>query len=116
MNKTPTRLSDVLIIDTNEFITHDVSVVTIVADVQYDECVEFHGVAKRHPHDKANADVARLVATARAYRNLADSLERRANGLVSHNDDITAHKNKIKENWSTHSRRRRYWQRKMSSR
>lgn len=112
MTRIPTKRSEVFIVDMDEVITGDVSVVTLTADIQYDENLEFHGVAKRHPNDRANADVARLLATARAYRHLADGLEKRANGLVTHNDDINDHKHRIKENWASHSRRRRYWQKK----
>lgn len=46
------------------------------------------GTAKRSPEDKPNSQVARRLALGRAFSSLGKTLERQANGLVKHADDI----------------------------
>ena len=113
MSKMPTRNSDVVIIDTDHNIAHDVVIVTISAVVQ-GEMIECKGTAIRHPHDKFDADTGVLLATARAYESLAKKLHIRANGLVKHNDDVARHKGIIKANLAAHRRRRNNYLRRQA--
>lgn len=88
MPKAITRLSRVQVKDT--FITYDsnVALVELIVDVQHDAQRTFTGSARRHPDDKADPDVAILLAQARAYASLAHALDKRARGLVAHKDDV----------------------------
>lgn len=81
-------LSRVQVKDT--FITWDsnVAIVELVVDIQHERQRTFTGSARRHPDDRPDADVAILLAQARAYTSLANALNRRAKGLVAHKDDV----------------------------
>lgn len=50
------------------------------------------GTAKRDPHDDDDAEVAFLLAYGRAFETLGRKLQKRANGLNKHNDDIKNYK------------------------
>ncbi len=56
------------------------------------EMVEINGSARRHPYDKRNNRIGLLLAQGRAYRRLADRLERQANGLIKHAQDVKRHR------------------------
>ncbi len=88
MSKTLSTLSRVQIKDVEATWDSQVAIVDIVADIQHDNNQVFTGSARRHPDDSPNADVAILLAQARAYTALANSLTRRAQGLVAHRDEI----------------------------
>lgn len=94
MSKKISELSHVDIRDVRTSYTSDVAIVEIIADVQYDRLQVFTGSARRHPEDKANPDVAILLATARAYTSLSNALQRRSAGLVAHRDDVARLKQK----------------------
>ena len=115
MRKTPTNLSEVHIYRQDTRTYGDVTV-TVVAAVVGGEYMEFSGTAKLHPDDRPDADTGRLVSIARAYESLANALNRRATGLVKHNDDMAAHNAWLRVNRRTVTRRRRAWERRMAKR
>lgn len=69
-------------------------VASVVIDCAYGDydnnTIEVVGNAKRDPKDKADAWVGLELAYARAVVKLGETLMRRANGLVKHNDDVAA--------------------------
>lgn len=65
------------------------------------ELIEVCGEALRHPDDKNNEQVATLLANGRALETMGKKLQKRARGLVKHNDDLAAlkvHQKKAKAN------------------
>ena len=83
-----TNNSRVHVLDQNEEYSSDAAIVTLAVNLQHDQGMLFRGTARRHPDDRPDADVAVLLATARAYRSFAHAIEKRAQGLVKHKDDI----------------------------
>jgi len=69
------------IIDLEQLISRDACITQITAKVQND-IVQASGTSRRHPGDKANEDIGRMLSYSRCLENLARKIRKRANGLV----------------------------------
>lgn len=79
-----------------EVATHDVAAVELMVTYRGDTFL-FNGHAKRDPRDKSNPKLGLDIAYARALGKAARKLERRAQGLVKHADDLAATKQAQRE-------------------
>lgn len=76
--------------------TKDVTLVKVSTYVEIQNHIleiDAVGVAKRDPKDRARKEIGYNLAFGRALENLGKKIEKKANGLVKHNDDMRqAHK------------------------
>lgn len=64
------------------------------------------GTSKRDPHDDDDPEIAELLAIGRALETLGLKLQKRANGLIKHNDDMREYK-KIQKSRKPSPKKRR---------
>ncbi len=79
------------LLKTNVTLKHqDNNVAVVEASLNLDDFgkVRATGVARRNPIDKQNRHLGRVLATARAYEALAKKLTRRANGELTHFENM----------------------------
>lgn len=74
------------------------TIVEIIAHLDGGETISAIGEALRHPNDKNDTELATLLANGRALEAMGKRLQRRANGLVRHNDYVAEQKEKKKKN------------------
>ena len=76
--------------------------------------VRASGQAFRHPDDKNDEELARMLATGRALQAAGRKLEKRANGLVKHHDDMKIYRVKQakKPEATKPAKKKRRWVRK----
>lgn len=73
------------------------TIVEIIAHLDGGETISAIGEALRHPDDKNDEQLAALLANGRALENLGRKLQKRAQGLVRHNDYLAALKARHKK-------------------
>lgn len=73
----------------NYLSTRDACIYSIEAIINGDH-VSCTGTSRRCPGDRHDSRLGQMLALTRAFENLTKALQRRANGLVKHNDDIAA--------------------------
>lgn len=79
------------VIMANTVSAHRATVARVTASVEIDgETIreEVTTEALRHPEDKSNPEIGEMLALGRALSSLGRRLERRAQGLTKHADDI----------------------------
>lgn len=72
-------------------VTYEDNNVTVVTVTHYSDLygeIQVASAARRNPIDKRNAMLGRELAKARAMKKLANTLEKRTNGLVKHFEDV----------------------------
>lgn len=72
-------------------VTYEDNNVTVVTVTNYSDVfgeIKVSSSSRRNPVDKRNAKVGRELARARAMKKLANTLERRVNGMVKNIEDI----------------------------
>lgn len=69
------------------------------------EVIEVCGEALRHPEDKNDEELATLLANGRALEIMGKKLQKRARGLVKHNDDLAALK--VRQKKAKNNRKRK---------
>lgn len=73
------------------------------------ETIEVSGEALRHPDDKNDEELATLLAHGRALESMGNKLQKRARGLVRHNDHLAALKAKQKRSKAARGRLPSRW-------
>lgn len=69
-----------------------VSQITVVLETGERLVFEATGTSKRDPQDEDDPEVAVLLAYGRAFETLGKKMQKRANGLTKHNDDMKRYK------------------------
>jgi len=83
------RFDPIEILDIDSLCSRDACVVRLTVSVQ-GQITPVYGTSRRFPKDKPDAELAIMLATARAYESLAKKIKKRATGRVKHHDDMRA--------------------------